>query len=227
MTKNPSQATKDQIKDLIIQTVKKEKPETAKQLIALMQERHAIPSEKTNNLLIELENEDLLHFTRNELPTPASAKAYMLSPKAMWYWTVIAFAAATTITVFTIPNSDYPIVYLRSALGVVFVLFLPGYAFIKLLFPTKLPRSAAFLTKGQTGTGSENMDTIERLALSIGMSLALVPIVGLILTYTPWGIRLTPITLGLLTLTFLFATVAVLREYQTKANENAKGKTLV
>ncbi len=61
------------------------------------------------------------------------------------------------------------------------------------------------------------MDTIERIALSFGMSLALVPIVGLILNYTPWGIRLTPITLSLLALTIVFATAAVLREYQAKA----------
>ena len=60
------------------------------------------------------------------------------------------------------------------------------------------------------------MDTIERVALSLGMSLALVPIVGLILNYTPWGIRLTPITLSLLALTIVFATAAILREYQAK-----------
>ena len=65
-------------------------------------------------------------------------------------------------------------------------------------------------------TTSENMDTIEHIALSFGMSLALVLIVGLILNYTPWGIRLTPITLSLLVLTIVFVTVAVLRENQPK-----------
>ena len=86
-------------------------------------------------------------------------------------------------------------------------MFLPGYAFIKALFPTTVPFK----------TSSENLDNIERIALSIGMSLALVPIVGLILNYTPWGIRLTPITLSLLALTIVFGTAAVLREYQVKA----------
>jgi uncharacterized membrane protein len=45
------------------------------------------------------------------------------------------------------------------------------------------------------------------------MSLALVPIVGLLLNYTPWGIRLTPIVLSLLALTLIFATVAIIKEY--------------
>ena len=61
------------------------------------------------------------------------------------------------------------------------------------------------------------MDTIERAVLSFGISLALVSIVGLILNYTPWGISLTPIALSLLALTIVFATAAVLREYQAKA----------
>jgi uncharacterized membrane protein len=52
------------------------------------------------------------------------------------------------------------------------------------------------------------------------MSLALVPITGLLLNYTPWGIRLLPITLSLLaltlTLTLTLATAALVREYQLK-----------
>ena len=53
-------------------------------------------------------------------------------------------------------------------------------------------------------------------AILDAVSIALVPIVGLILNYTPWGIRLTPITLSLLALTIVFATAAILREYQAK-----------
>ena len=45
------------------------------------------------------------------------------------------------------------------------------------------------------------------------MSLALVPITGLLLNYTPWGIRTTPITLSLLALTTAFAIAAIIREY--------------
>jgi uncharacterized membrane protein len=48
------------------------------------------------------------------------------------------------------------------------------------------------------------------------MSLALTPIVGLILNYTPWGIRLTPIVLSLLALTIVFATAAIIREHKAK-----------
>ena len=208
VTKNLIQATKDQIKDRIIQTVKKEEPETAKQLISLIQQTQGLPEREIAELLVELENENKIHFTKKEPPTPATVKEYVFSSNAVWYWTTIALAAVTTVAVFTIPENAIPLVYLSSSLGIIFVLFLPGFTFIKALFPAKVP----------VKTSSENMDTIERITLSFGMSLVLVPIVGLILNYTPWGIRLTPITLSLLALTVVFATVAILREYQTKPN---------
>ena len=135
---------------------------------------------------------------------------HVFSEKAVWYWTTIAVAIATVIAVFVIPENAYPIGYIRYVLGSIFVLWLPGYTFIKALFPTKVPIK----------TSSESLDTIERVALSSGMSLALVPIVGLLLNYTPWGIRLTPIVLSLLSLTTIFATVAVIREYETAILES-------
>ncbi|UCE92285.1 MAG: DUF1616 domain-containing protein [Methanobacteriota archaeon] len=64
----------------------------------------------------------------------------------------------------------------RQVLGLAFVLFLPGYAATAALFPE-----------------NEQLDTIERLALSFGLSIAIVPLIGLGLNFTPWGIRLNPI----------------------------------
>ena len=191
-----------QIHKVILETVRVEKPETTEQLIKLVQEKTTLSKEKITRLIIELEKQNEIYFTKKQTPLPTS---HILSFKSAWYWVTIALAIATAITVFTIPEDAYPIVYARSALGIIFVLFLPGYAFIKALFPTSVPIK----------TSSENLDTIERIALSLGMSIALVPIIGLILNYTPWGIRLTPITLSLLALTVVSATAAVLREHQT------------
>lgn len=64
----------------------------------------------------------------------------------------------------------------RQILGLVFVLFLPGYAATAALFPE-----------------NDQIDGIERVALSFGLSIAIVPLIGLALNFTPWGIRLDPI----------------------------------
>jgi len=46
-------------------------------------------------------------------------------------------SVATAIVVFAIPENAYPIIYIRYVLGVIFVLWLPGFTLIKALFPTK------------------------------------------------------------------------------------------
>ncbi len=73
---------------------------------------------------------------------------------------------------------------LRLLFGLPFLLFLPGYALIAALFPEGKPDADS------EGAG---IDGVERVALSIGMSLAAVPLLGVILNFTPWGIRLVPI----------------------------------
>jgi cation transport ATPase len=209
-----NQKAKDQIKDLMLETVKKQEPETTKQLINLVQQTQNLPEREITELLIELENENKIPFTKKEPSKPGTAKEYVLSSKAAWYWTTIVFAVVTTVAVFTIPENAVPIVYVRSVLGAIFVLYLPGYTFIKALFPSKMPLKEP----------SDNMDNTERIAFSIGMSLALISIVALILNYTSWGIRPTPVTLSLLPLTVVFATAAIIREYQAEANPTrAKG----
>jgi hypothetical protein len=204
LTKN--QATKQQIKDLLLDTMKKQNPETTKELCEMVQQASGTSEQKITKLLIELENEDRLRFNKKEMPFSTSPRAYFFSSRSTWYWAIIVLALVTTITIFVVPKDTVPFLYVRSALGVVFVLFLPGFAFMKALYPTCVP----------VKTFSENLGTIERVALSLGMSLALTPIVGLILNYTPWGIRLTPITLSLLAWTAIVATVAAIREYRTR-----------
>jgi len=76
---------------------------------------------------------------------------------------------------------------LRLFLGLFFVLFVPGYALQVALFPSG-------------GAGAEasagGLDGPERLALSFGLSVAVIPPLALILDWLPWGIRLWPIVVG-------------------------------
>lgn len=85
----------------------------------------------------------------------------------------------------------FPDTPVRTLIGVPLVLFFPGYALVCALFPKK-----------------KDIDVVERVALSIGLSLAVVPLIGLALNYTPWGIRLYPVlfSLFLFTLSMSMAT---------------------
>ncbi len=80
------------------------------------------------------------------------------------------------------------------AMGLPFVLFFPGYTLICALFP-----------------GKRDLDGIERTALSIGLSLAVVPLIGLALNYTPFGIRLHPTVVSLFLFTLLMSILSTYR----------------
>ncbi len=128
-------------------------------------------------------------------PKPASTLlSYLTSLHSLWFWALSAFVALTVLVTFSVVSS--PLLYARYALGGVFVLFLPGYMLMAALYP-----------KG------EEMESLERVALSIGLSLALVPLVGLLLNYTPWGITLTPIMISLAFLSEGLAFAALVRKY--------------
>ncbi len=107
---------------------------------------------------------------------------------SLWFWTTLILVVVTLASIY-LSSLLPPIIYARYVLGTIFVLFIPGYTLIEALYPEE-----------------KDLTPLERLALSIGLSLAVTPLIGLVLNYTPWGIRLEPIlaSLTLFTLTILF-----------------------
>lgn len=98
--------------------------------------------------------------------------------------------------------SFFPSNILRIILGLPFVLFFPGYTLIAAIFPRK-----------------EGLSGIERVALSFGMSIAVVPIIGLILNYTPWGIKLESILWAIASFIFIMIAIAGLRRRRLQQQE--------
>ncbi len=126
---------------------------------------------------------------------PRSLTGFVASWYSAWAWTVLVFLGLTSLAVFVLPQAA-PWIYLRYVFGAVYVLYVPGAVFIEALYPKR-----------------DELEDLERFALGVGLSLALVPLVGLVLNYTPWGIRLNPIYAGLSLLTMVLVVVGVYRKY--------------
>ena len=97
-----------------------------------------------------------------------------------------------------IPTAD-PI---RAALGILLVLFSPGYVLVSALYPRR-----------------EQFLGVERIALAVGLSIALVPLMGLALNFAPWNIGLTPIIVSLSLWILVLAPVAWRRRLAIAADE--------
>lgn len=115
--------------------------------------------------------EVLMAVKRGELEAPRGAQ-WLLSTAGLWLMSGLTAASAAAALA-----GEGPV---RYVLGAFYVLFLPGYAAVEALYPR-----------------GDEIGPLERLALSIGLSLAVVPLIGLALNYSPWGIRLEPSAAGI------------------------------
>lgn len=86
---------------------------------------------------------------------------------------------------------------LRQIIGILFVLSFPGYTLVAALFPQK-----------------RSLSLIERIALSLGLSMILGPLIGLLLNYTPRGITLYSVSFPLSVLTIGLSVIAWHRRLQ-------------
>jgi len=112
---------------------------------------------------------------------------------------VIVFVLVASIFIMVPPLNHTS---LRAILGFPLVLFAPGYVFISALFPEK-----------------DELDPIERLALSMGLSICIVVFIGLGLNYTPWGIRLGPILFSITSFILLFTVITVYRRIRCQSGK--------
>jgi len=110
--------------------------------------------------------------------------------------------AIIAITLLLFPLVAFTSGVLRIIFGLCLILFFPGYTLLSALFPRK----------GSLGG-------VERIALSFGLSIAVVPLIGLILNYTPWGIRLYPILIAITIFIFAAAAIAWQRQRRLPSQE--------
>jgi uncharacterized membrane protein len=91
-----------------------------------------------------------------------------------------------TITLLLFPVVAFTTGTLRIILALPLALFFPGYTLLSALFPRR-----------------EDLDSFRRMVFSVGLSIVVLPIIGLVLNYTPWGIGPFPILVSI----FLFILV--------------------
>jgi uncharacterized membrane protein len=97
------------------------------------------------------------------------------------------------VTVIFFPSSPA-----RIILGIPFLLFFPGYSLVKALY-----------------VGEDSKDGLELIALSVGLSLAIVALIGFGLNFTSLGIRLESILSVVGGFVILISNIALIRQYLT------------
>lgn len=144
---------------------------------------------------LRLESEEKISSEKPRRMDAPSFTNYLFSEGRSWFWIILGLALVASFVVFVIPEDSFPFSYIRYFFGSLLVLFLPGFTFLKSVFD------------------QQDLGVIERFALSLGLSLAFVSFIGFLLNYTPWGIRIEPVTSCLLLLVLVFLFFGVIRDY--------------
>ena len=92
-----------------------------------------------------------------------------------WLEIVVVFTVLTLLATYLIPSgslTDSPLVVLRYVFSFVFIVFLPGYCLVDILF-----------------LGKNRLDLVEKLVLSVALSFGLTGLIGLFLGLSPIGLN--------------------------------------
>ncbi len=189
--KSPQLSPRKTIQD----TVKSKHPQTVGQLAKIIMTDSSIDDTDLVVILKEMANDGTLVLQPPSYKIQSVWDYLFTLTLSGWLWASFSVVALALLAIVLIPDL-FPLNTVRWVLGSIFVLCLPGYSLIQLLFP-----------KGK------ELDSLERFALSIGLSLAVVPLVGLLLNFTPWGIRFAPITISLGSFTALALMAGAIRQY--------------
>lgn len=135
-----------------------------------------------------------------------------MSDSDWWYVDLAAVVAVTGLATFGLlaDLSGFP----RLAVALPLVIFLPGYALVSVLFPDGVSDEHRSFDDWKTGLQNpipdgRGIDSIERLVLSVVLSIALIPTVALASSITPWGVTVRPILAGVGLVTIALALVGI------------------
>ena len=118
---------------------------------------------------------------------------YLASPLSLWFWEPVL---ATLLSLALLFASSGLALYFRFILGGALVLFLPGYSLVNLIYSKK-----------------EQLDYLSRITFSFVLSLAIAMLVGLMLSYSPFGITLVAVAVSLAVVNIGLLFLTVLRRY--------------
>ena len=183
----------DDLDKTILNTIKHEREVSLEDLVLRLSQKLDLRDYDLAKRIYRLEKLKLIAI--EDPAPPRDYISYMLSHRSLWFWLTVAVVWISLASIYVLPQNT-PLIIIRYVFGALFVLYIPGFTLIKALYPRE-----------------EDLTPLERLALSIGLSLAMVPLVGLVLNYTPWGIRLTPIAASLALLSMTLALIASIRCY--------------
>jgi len=186
------------LRDMIIESIQKYRCKTIRDIVDTLKTQYniTITIDRIQRTVEELQGRNEIILSEPKVQGPF-LKYFTRGYASLEFCIIAITVALATITIYLIPPVE-PLSTVRIVVGGVFVLFLPGYTSLQLLFPRK------------------ELPYTERIALSIGLSFVQTALLGLILNYT-WEFGLNVIVISISILTIALALAANYRKFKLHA----------
>ncbi len=180
---------------VILDILDTKQPETVKELVQLVQEQTDAKLEDIEKAVKSLHRKGLVSLDESSRHKE-NFVSFLSLPKGRWFWIVIGISLLSFLSILFIPENGTSLSYIRYIFAFILVAFLPGYCLTETLFPLE-----------------DSLDLIERLTFSIGLSFAVIALVGLFLSFTPPRLTLGTALPALGFVVIFLAVVALIRKY--------------
>lgn len=184
--------------EVILKIVKTEHPKNVREIVRLVQKQVDVSLADVMREIKDLQQKGLLALEEPTRPMHHFSD-FLSSRMSLWFWAAVCLTIFGFVSILFFPETGTPLSYLRYALGFILAVFLPGYCLSETLFPRR-----------------DSLDEIERFTLSIGLSFAVTALVGLFLSFTPFGLTLTTALSTLGSIVIVLALVALHRKYRAE-----------
>lgn len=167
----------------------------------------SITTDEIHNAIDLLERDGTVNLSEPETPR-SFGRALAIFEPSIAFWSTILSSAAILAIVFLVPQEEYWSIA-RMIAASAFLFFIPGYAFSNALIPRK------------------KLNKVERIAISIGLSLAAVVLLGMILNYGLIGLTEGPIIISIALFSISVGLLAAYREYLAQRESRIMHNRLV
>ena len=177
---------------LIQDTLKDERPNTVKRLVHLVQKKTSLEKTEIYDAIQQMEKEKKIHLgaTRIERKLPSTLRNFFLRFHyySVEFWVILSFTLIFFLLVLLVQKGPF-VTFLRTMIGLLYCLFIPGWTFANLLFPKLY----------------ETIDQFERILLALGINIGIVIFTGISLdTYWVIDDYSFIISIGVVTIVLLF-----------------------
>src|SRR4030042_1868023 len=167
-----SEKIKQKIHDVIV----KNRPESTQDLINVVIDETGYDKTQVQNMIINMiENKEI---SLKNIKENTYFKDYLFGYELYWFWAMMG-GVLCYIFILVSSNIFVEVNSLKIIFGGLYTIFFPGYALIRALYV------------------EDAISIVERTALSVGLSLAITPMISFVLNFSPWGISLHPLVFSL------------------------------